>query len=127
MPTLPLRRLRLQPLMAAQSGAPASTSFLVNAIEAWNLRQPSGGRSYAILRLATKEGLEGWGECRPLSRVEISSLRATVIGASATAYEALRGKLRSHPACAAVNCAALDIAAKAARAPLYQFLGGPTR
>ncbi|HUQ90506.1 MAG TPA: enolase C-terminal domain-like protein [Bryobacteraceae bacterium] len=99
----------------------------ITAVEAWNVKQPENARSWGVVRLATKEGVEGWGECKPLSRDTAASLRAALKDADAGAFEALRFRMKAHPACAAVNAAALDIAAKAAKAPLYQFLGGPTR
>ncbi|MBI3682526.1 MAG: mandelate racemase/muconate lactonizing enzyme family protein [Acidobacteria bacterium] len=126
---IPLRRARLQPPMAAQAAAAHASSALysITSVEAWNLRQPVGGRSWALVRLATREGLEGWGECRPLARDSLKSLRDIVSGTPANAYEALRVRLKGHPGAAAANIAALDILAKAAKAPLDQFLGGPTR
>lgn len=128
MPAIPLRRLRLQPLMAqAAASPPPSPSLAITAIGAWNIRQPVSGRSWGLVRLTTSEGLEGWGESKPLSRETTATLLDALKGASAHGYEALRVKLEGHPARAAVNAAALDILGKAARVPVYQFLGGPTR
>lgn len=129
MPTLPLRRVRLQSLMAAQAAAASggSSGDAITAVEAWNLRQPSGNRAWCLIRLATKDGREGWGEAKPLTPEAVKSLRAAVTGMSVTAVEPIRQRLRNHPGAGAADIAALDIAAKAAKAPLYQFLGGPTR
>lgn len=128
MSAIALRRLRLQPLMAqAALSPPPSSSLAITGIEAWNIRQPVGGRTWGLVRLSTSEGLEGWGESKPLSRETAATLRTALKGANAHSYEALRVKLKGHPACAGVNAAALDILGKAAKVPVYQLLGGPTR
>jgi galactonate dehydratase len=106
---------------------PPSSSLAITGIEAWNIRQPVGGRTWGLVRLSTSEGLEGWGESKPLSRETAATLRTALKGANAHSYEALRVKLKGHPACAGVNAAALDILGKAAKVPVYQLLGGPTR
>lgn len=100
---------------------------MITSVTAWNLRQPSGSRAWAVIRLATDHGIEGWGECRPLTAPDVASLRTLLRDQAESAFEALRVKLGAHPAAAAVNIAALDIQARKAKAPLYQFLGGPTR
>lgn len=99
----------------------------ISSLEAWNVREPDSKRSWSVVRLATKDGLEGWGESKPLTREAVSALRAALTGFPANAYEALRMKLKGHPNAGAVNVACLDIVARASKAPLYQFLGGPTR
>lgn len=100
---------------------------MIRSITAWNLKQPSGSRQWAALQITADDGLEGWGECRPLTSPDVAGLRAMLANQDESAYEALRLKLGKHPAAAAVNIAALDIQARRAKAPLYQFLGGPTR
>lgn len=128
MHTVPLRRVRLQSLIAAQAAAAASGGPLqIASVEAWNLREPDNGRAWSLVRLATKDGLEGWGEARPISRDNLRDLRELTVNTAASAYEALRTKLAGRPGSAAVNIAALDILGKAAKAPVYQVLGGPTR
>ncbi|MBI3207461.1 MAG: hypothetical protein HYZ37_01000 [Candidatus Solibacter usitatus] len=119
------RRARLHGLIAAQVTATGPQA--IAAVEAWNLKQPAGGRAWAVVRLVTKDGLEGWGESKPLTREHVKSLRERVTGESAGAYESLAVKLRGHAASAAVNSAVLDIMAKGSKAPVYQYLGGPTR
>jgi len=100
---------------------------MIRSIAAWNVRQPSGSRSWAALQITTHDGMEGWGECRPLTSADVASLRTMLANQEEGAYEALRVKMGKHPAAAAVNIAVLDIQARRAKAPLYQFLGGPTR
>lgn len=127
MPTVPLRRLKLQSLMAAQAASAAGAPFQITSLDAWNLQEPDNGRAWSLVRLATKEGLEGWGEARPLTRDALKQLRALTMGTPASAYEMLRVKLGTRAGAAAVNIAALDILGKASKAPVYQVLGGPTR
>jgi galactonate dehydratase len=93
----------------------------ITSIEAWNLRQ------WSVLRLRTTEGIEGWGEAKPLTTEAFASLKTLLKDSSAASYEALRVKLKNHPVAAAVNSACLDILARSAKVPVYQFLGGPTR
>ncbi len=100
---------------------------MISSVTVWNMRQPSGRRAWAALRLATSDGQEGWGECRPLTGADVATLRTLLANQQESAFEALRVKLGGHPAAGAVNIAALDIQARRAKAPLYQFLGGPTR
>jgi galactonate dehydratase len=99
----------------------------ISSVEAWNVREPVSKRSWCVLRLASKDGIEGWGESTPLTSQSLQTLRTAVLGSPATAYEQLRTRLRNADGAGAVNMACLDIAARGANAPLHQFLGGPTR
>lgn len=100
----------------------------IAGLDTWPLREPDGGRRYTVVRLRTKSGITGYGECGPVPAGELARAREILPGREATAYElvwrdtgALSG-LR-----AAVNMALLDIVGKAAKAPVHQVLGGPTR
>ncbi|MBL8229616.1 MAG: hypothetical protein JNL98_14095 [Bryobacterales bacterium] len=99
----------------------------ISTLEAWNVREPVSKRAWCVLRLGSKDGLEGWGECAPLTASSLEALKSAATGTAATAYEALRTKLGSRGGAAAVNMACLDLASRGANAPLHQFLGGPTR
>jgi galactonate dehydratase len=129
--TLPLRRVRLQSLIAAQTAAATTSapgsSPTISAVEGWNVRQPKDGRVWSVIRIATNNGIEGWGEARPLTRDRFLQLRQALTGQPVHALESLRTRLDAERGWAAANSALLDIAAKAANAPVYQFLGGPTR
>ena len=127
---IPGRRARLRSLIAAQTQSLAAASaspLTVTDVECWNLRQPSDGRAWSLIRVTTRSGIEGWGECRPLTRAHLLQLRELVLNQPVHSLEALRDRIETARGWAAVNTALLDIAAKAANAPLYQFLGGPTR
>jgi galactonate dehydratase len=127
MPAIALRRTRLHSLIAAQAAAAAPAPFQITSLEAWNLKEPGTPRAWSLIRLATREGLEGWGEAAPLTRVDVAQLRSLTLSNPASAYESLRAKLGTRAGAAAVNIAALDILGKTAKAPVYQLLGGPTR
>ena len=97
-------------------------------LRAYPLREPVSGRRYTVVRLRTRSGLRGYGECAAASAAELAQATTIVLGKPATAFEVIRPQLASLPALpAAVNMALLDIAGQLARAPVYQFLGGPTR
>lgn len=121
-----LRRSRFAIRISSQVAA-AGSAFAIQDLAAWRVRQPRSGKLWTLLRIRTREGVEGWGECQPLSRDAFVSLRELLAGQSAASIEALRLRLREHPASGAVNIAGYDILARAANAPLHQFLGGPTR
>ncbi len=127
MSTVSVKRARLQSIIAAQAAVTAGPELQIVSLEAWNLREPDNGRAWSLIRLATREGIEGWGEARPLTSDAVGRLRSLSLKTPASAYEDLRRKLAGQEGAAAVNIAALDILGKAAKAPVYQVLGGPTR
>lgn len=97
-------------------------------LRAYPLREPASGRRYTVIRLMTSTGLRGHGECAAVSAAELAQAAAILQGKPATAFEVVRPQLAALPALqGAVNMALLDIAGQLARAPVYQFLGGPTR
>lgn len=100
----------------------------IREIQAFRLRDPATRTPYTLLRLRTVSGIEGHGECRTASSADIDFLRANLAGKQATAYEVIGQRMTARPAAAAaVDMALLDIIGKAAKAPVYQVLGGPTR
>ena len=100
----------------------------IAALAAYPLREPVSGRRYTVIGLRTKSGLRGYGECAAVSATELAQATTIVVGKPATAFEVIRPQLVALPGLqAAVNMALLDLAGQLARAPVYQFLGGPTR
>jgi galactonate dehydratase len=100
---------------------------IVNTFDAWNVREPSSRRTYGLVRLRTKDGATGWGEGPPLAPAHIESARQAVNGQPAHSYKVVHSKLAGHPAAGAIDMALLDLLGQAAKAPVYQVLGGPTR
>jgi galactonate dehydratase len=122
------RRLRLQAFGAIQTAGAANDPLAVRDLRAWPLREPGSGRRYTVLRVDTAGGVSGWGECGEFTRTEFETAKTLATGLPATAYEIAWRKLGPAPRVrAAINMAMLDIAGKAAKAPAYQVLGGPTR
>jgi galactonate dehydratase len=84
-------------------------------------------RGLSILRIDTDEGPSGWGECLEITTPALERAETSLRGQDPTRYDVLTRQLAGDPVAAAVNMALLDIAGKAARVPVFQLLGGPTR
>jgi galactonate dehydratase len=83
-------------------------------------------RGRTVLKVTAEGGLTGWGECGAVGPAALDRARAGAVGEDATRYEVLRVKIAG-PIGAALTMAVVDITGKAAKAPAYQVLGGPTR
>jgi galactonate dehydratase len=68
--------------------------------------------------------LIGWGECRYDPNADFKAVESAWTGRPANAYATIEP---STPFRAALDIALLDILGKAANAPVYRVLGGPTR
>jgi galactonate dehydratase len=100
----------------------------ISGLELFPLREPVSRRAYTVVRVSTRGGPAGYGECAAADPTDVIRARSILLGKEATAYEALRLPLAGAPSLAgAVNMALLDITGQAAKAPVYQVLGGPTR
>lgn len=127
---------------AASAAAPFDQRVEISELRIYALREPVSKRAYTVLRIQTRAGLAGYGECGEVSAQEAARARAVLLGETraggpsrsrrwpVTASEvvdyqlaaAQTGGLR-----AAINMALLDLLGKVTGAPLYQVLGGPTR
>jgi galactonate dehydratase len=97
-------------------------------LRATRVREPVSRRSYTVVRVETRSGLIGFGECRAVAETDLERARAIVVGRAATAYEVLSRAVAGLGAVeAAITMALLDVVGRHARAPVYQILGGPTR
>ena len=111
--------------LAPQVAAAAKPSALdITEIRHFPLREPASGNRYSLLKITTRSGLTGWGECGFDSTADLKALQSTWIGKPANAYATIPP---STPFRAALDIALLDILGKAANAPVYRVLGGPTR
>jgi galactonate dehydratase len=92
------------------------------------VREPVSRRAYTILRLRTRSGATGYGECSRVSNAELAPLRGAIQGKEASGFETIRTSLTVSPSTlAGLEMAMLDTLGKFAKAPVYQVLGGPTR
>ena len=102
----------------------------------------AGWRPWTFVKVETDEGITGWGECSdgraPHGVVgTITDLHSTLIGQDPRAFEArfsdMLRSLRQSPggiaakAIAGVECALVDIKAKALGISVAELFGGPTR
>ena len=115
-------RMRVAPQTAASVSRPAALD--ITEIRHFPLREPVSGNRYSFLRITTRSGLVGWGECGYDSTADLKTLQSAWIGKPANAYATIPP---STPFRAALDIALLDILGKAANAPVYRVLGGPTR
>lgn len=101
-----------------------------------------GWRAWTYVKVETDEGITGWGECsdtRVPHAVEgaVRDFAAVLVGQDPRAYEArfidMARLTRSSPggiaarAMAGIECALVDIAARARNISVADMLGGPTR
>jgi galactonate dehydratase len=114
-------RLRLAPQVAA---AAKPSALDITEIRHFPLREPASGNRYSLLKITTRSGLTGWGECGFDSTADLRALQSAWIGKPANAYATIPP---TTPFRAALDIALLDILGKAANAPVYRVLGGPTR
>jgi galactonate dehydratase len=92
------------------------------------LREPDSGRRYTNVRVTSQSGASGFGEGGPIKGVDFAEARTLLTGRRATGLELVRSRLAAMPSLeAAVSNALLDLSARVAGVPLYQFLGGPVR
>jgi galactonate dehydratase len=119
------RRMRLNVAFAPQSAAANPDIGDTIAEMRWfPVREPVSGNRYTFLRVKTRSGLTGWGECAQAAEQDAKTFEKDWIGKSATRYAAIDP---SSPLAGALDMAMLDILGKACRAPIYRVLGGPTR
>src|SRR5438874_4446520 len=118
------RRMRLSVALVPQAAKPDAGEHTVAEMRWFPVREPVSGARYTFLRVKTRSGLTGWGECARAAEQDAKTLEKEWIGRPATLYAAIDA---SSPLAGALDMALLDIAGKASRAPVYRVLGGPTR
>lgn len=124
--TIIRRRARLSVGFAPQTTAatPWSGEHTISEMRWFPVREPVSGNRYTVLRVKTRSGLTGWGECAQVADQEAKAVEKEWAGKPATLYAAVNG---SSPLAGALDMALLDILGKACKAPIYRVLGGPTR
>jgi galactonate dehydratase len=120
------RRTRLTTGFAPQAAAanPQTAEHPISELRWYPLREPVSGSRYTLLRVRTRSGLTGWGECADAPEQDAKALEKEWTGRSAILYSAID---HASPLAGALDMAMLDILGKAVRAPVYRVLGGPTR
>jgi len=114
--------MNFAPQAASAAAKPAALD--ITEMRHYPVREPVSGNRYSLLRLTTRSGLTGWGECGFDPNADFKALQAAWVGKPANAYATMAP---STPFRAALDIALLDIVGKAANAPVYRVLGGPTR
>ena len=123
-----MRRPLRFPAAFAQAVPASSGPLAIATVRAWRLREPDSGRRYTIVRVASKTGVTGFGEGGPIKAADFADVRAALVDKRATALEFVRHRFAETPALeAAIGNALLDLSARVADVPLYQYLGGPVR
>jgi galactonate dehydratase len=125
-----IRRARLAAFAAqAATAGGANSPLQITDLRDYPLREPVSGRTYTVIKLQTRGGLEGYGECGRVSATDLAQTAKIVRGKEATQFETVRFQLKSTPSAlaAALNMAMLDLVGRSVKAPIYQVLGGPTR
>jgi galactonate dehydratase len=118
------RRMRLNVAFAPQAARPDAGEHAIAEMRWFPVREPISGNGYTFLRVKTRSGLTGWGECARAAAEDAKALEKEWIGKPATLYAAIDA---SSPLAGALDMALLDILGKTCRAPVYRVLGGPTR
>jgi galactonate dehydratase len=120
------RRARLARGFVPQAAAatPSGEQHAIAEIRWFPVREPVSGNRYAVVRVKTRSGLTGWGECAQAAEQDARALEKEWTGRPATLHAAVD---RSIPLAGALDMAMLDILGKACHAPVYRVLGGPTR
>ncbi len=120
------RRARLNVAFAPHppQPRPASGEHTITEMRWFPVQEPVSRNRYTVLRVKTRSGLTGWGECARAAEQDAKALEKEWLGRPATLYAAID---RSLPAVGALDMALLDILGRSCRAPVYRVLGGPTR
>src|SRR5215467_3042701 len=111
------RRMRLKVAFAPQAARPDAGEHTIAEMRWFPVREPVSGNRYTFLRVKTRSGLTGWGECAYAADQDAKAMEKDWIGKPATLYAAID---TSSPLAGALDMALLDILGKACHAPLYR-------
>lgn len=122
------RRTKLETSKQEIAFSGQKSELFIKDVKGWILREPVSKRGYTVIKIQTASGLTGFGECAQLSPAEFAEAKRLITGVPVTSFEIIAPVLAHIPtARAALNIAMLDAAAQVAKAPVFQYLGGPTR
>src|SRR3954454_20378068 len=74
-----------------------SDRLAITTLKAWRLKEPVSGRRYTVVKLESRDGAVGYGECGPSVGSEIAEAKAAIVGKRATDAEFIRHHLASSP------------------------------
>ena len=87
-------------------------------LDAFAVREPISRRAYTCLRLRTRSGAAGYGECSRISSADLALLRSAIQGKEASSFESIRRGLTVEPsALAGLDMAMLDLVGKSKEKP----------
>src|SRR5438094_10659749 len=97
--TIQMRRARLA-AFAPQVVTPAKPDpqLEISALRHYRVREPVSGRSYTVIKVQTRGGLDGYGECREATAADVAQVLSAVRGNPATQFETVRYQLTATPA-----------------------------
>src|SRR5690348_13663844 len=99
--SIDVRRSRIAAFTASRARSvgefPASREDTVSSIFVYPLQEPVSKRHYTVLKLLTKSGLSGYGECAQISADELGQATNAIVGMPITAFEVLRNRLQAVP------------------------------
>src|SRR5580698_6128838 len=85
-----VRRSRLKDVFLAQAAVSNSeTAHAISEMRWYPVREPVSGNRYAVLRVKTRSGLTGWGECAQAPEQDSKALEKEWLGKPATLYAAI--------------------------------------
>src|ERR1035438_6761216 len=85
----------------------------MTTLDAFAFREPVSRRAYTCLRLRTRSGAAGYGECSRISSADLALLRSAIQGKEASSFESIRRGLTVEPsALAGLDMAMLDLVGK---------------
>ncbi len=80
------KQILLRAEVSPQIVAAQPTGLVIVEIRNFAIREPISGSQYSLLRITTRSGLIGWGECRFDPNADIKALRAEWVGRPAHQY-----------------------------------------
>src|SRR5215471_13195624 len=100
------RRMRLSVAFQTAAAKVDTGEHPIAEMRWFPVREPVSGNRYTFLRVKTRSGLTGWGECAQAPEQDAKALEKEWVGKPATLYAAIDS---SSPLAGALDMALLDI------------------